>query len=516
MCTTASKTSVVWFRKCLRLHDNRALVEAIRVSNFVIPLVVIDPFLVHPSRCGARPLQFFLDSLHDLDRSLRRLNSRLVVLTGDPVHVIPHYAQLWNVSTIFHESDTGRYGSVRDANVASALAATSIQLRSFHGHTLYSSDDVRAAYGADIPQSYQEFRNRVAQVEIEEPLPSPDALPPVPPSLQDFNASIPSLRDLGFDEEVKPTALLGGESHALARMSSILADEEAIRTYSKPKTSPLDFDPPSGTCFSPYLARGCLSVRLVRSKVIDILSRGSKQMKPPQSLLGQLLCREFYYACSYLTPNFYDMPGNPMCKQVEWRQDHAADVYFQAWAEGKTGFPWIDAVMNQLKTEGWIHNHARNAVACFLTKGDLWVDWRRGRDLFEKYLIDSDSALNNGGWLWHSGSGYVPKNFIPPNPASYAKKFRKDDGAFIRRYLAPLDVQREAGCVVGVDYPERIVNHEVESKVLLERMAPFYPDRRQRPNDVASIRSMRSRFWWKPRTTSAHAAVGAVDRCLLI
>ncbi|KAG9399530.1 (6-4)DNA photolyase [Aphanomyces cochlioides] len=474
MPSNAAAVSMVWFRKGLRLHDNRALLEAIRNASFLIPLVVIDPFLVNPTRCGARPLQFFLECLQDLDRSLREKNSRLVVLTGDPFDIIPRYAQKWNVSKIFCETDTGRYGTVRDANVATALAARSIQLVSYSGHTLYLSHDVRLAYGNRYPQRYEEFRQRVANIVIDDPRPSPEVLPPLPSVLPDSDACIPTLKGLGFDEELKPTALVGGETYALERLVKVMADEDNIRMYSKQDTSPLDFEPASGTW---SVAIHCPRLSLSR-----------EHTEPPRSLLGQLLWREFHYAASYLTPNIYEMDGNPMCKPIEWRKE--PEELFQAWTDERTGYPFIDAAMIQLKQEGWIHNAARNAVACFLTRGDLWIDWRLGRDLFEKYLIDSDTALNNGGWLWQSGSAYLPNHFTPQNPITYAKKFNPDDGAYVRRYIPALKnmptqfiyepwkasrhVQRKAGCIIGQDYPERIVIHEVESRVLTERMAAYH------------------------------------------
>ncbi|KAF0709092.1 hypothetical protein As57867_006082, partial [Aphanomyces stellatus] len=483
----------IWFRKGLRLHDNLALIDATRGASHLIPLVVIDPFLVHPDRCGARPLQFFLECLEDLDQSLRQLHaSRLVVLTGDPVEVIPRVAQDWRVSKLCYEMDTGRYGSIRDAKIAAALATTSTRVHAFPGHTLYAADDVRAAYGPSYPIQCADFRKRTAHLVVGAPLSAPVSVPPLPANHDNFildRSSIPTLADLGFHEILEPIALVGGESHALRRLDAAFADEEHIRTYSKQDTSPLAVDPASSSSLSPFIARGSLSIRLVYSKLMGILARGSPpqppHLEPPRSFLGQLLWREFHYACSYLTPNYYSVENNPLCPQaLTWSQD---ETKLQAWARGRTGYPWIDAAMRQLRAEGWIHNHARNAVACFLTRGDLWIDWRLGRDLFEKLLVDADPALNNGGWLWQSGSVYLPRNFSAQHPATYPKKFADSGhGAYIRRYVpalakmpakyiyepwkASMDVQVAAGCILGRDYPHRLVIHESESRVLFERM----------------------------------------------
>ena len=106
------------------------------------------------------------------------------------------------------------------------------------------------------------------------------------------------------------------------------------------------------------------------------------------------------------------MVGNPVCLQIDWYcksgptdpDNEDATRFLKAWTNGQTGFPWIDAIMNQLRTEGWIHHLARHSVACFLTRGDLWVSWERGQEVFEELLLDADWSLNAGNWMWLSGN----------------------------------------------------------------------------------------------------------------
>ena len=129
--------------------------------------------------------------------------------------------------------------------------------------------------------------------------------------------------------------------------------------------------------------------------------------QPPVSLLGQLLWRDFFYTASFGIKNFDKMKGNSACLQIKWRlqekegkADKEAEEHLKAWAEGRTGYPWIDAIMTQLRKEGWIHHLARHSVACFLTRGDLYISWERGVEVFDELLLDADYALNNGNWLW--------------------------------------------------------------------------------------------------------------------
>ena len=128
------------------------------------------------------------------------------------------------------------------------------------------------------------------------------------------------------------------------------------------------------------------------------------EVKPPEFLHGQLLYREFFYFAGYRADPHYDrMLGNKRCKQVEWSRD---EERLAAWENGQTGYPAIDATMRQLKQEGWIHHRGRQLVACFLTRGDLFVHWELGVKTFHKYLLDADWALGTANWQWHSCSRF--------------------------------------------------------------------------------------------------------------
>jgi len=180
------------------------------------------------------------------------------------------------------------------------------------------------------------------------------------------------------------------------------------------------------------------------------------------------------------------MEGNPICRQIPWDTD---DRLFTAWKEARTGYPWIDAAMTQLREEGWIHHLARHAVACFLTRGDLWQSWERGAEVFEEFLLDADPAINRGNWMWLSCSCFFYQYFRCYSPVAFPKKYDKD-GMYVRKWLpqlktfpskyiyepwrAPIADQKKAGCVIGVDYPKPIVEHEVVSKTNMDRMNKAY------------------------------------------
>ena len=181
------------------------------------------------------------------------------------------------------------------------------------------------------------------------------------------------------------------------------------------------------------------------------------------------------------------MIDNPQCKQIPWRRDE--DV-IATWKEGRTGYPFIDACMMQLRHDGWIHHLARHAVACFLTRGDLWQHWEDGAKHFEWALLDGDWAINNANWQWLSCSRFFYQYGRCYSPIAFGKK-TDPDGLYIKKWLpqlakmpkkyifepwkAPPDVQRAAGCIIGKDYPAPIVeDHTERSKENMGKLAAAY------------------------------------------
>ncbi|KAM9217005.1 cryptochrome-2-like [Leptosomus discolor] len=297
----------------------------------------------------------------------------------------------------------------------------------------------------------------------------------------DADYRVPTLEELGQDPaEVGPHLYPGGETAALARLNTLMERRAWLCSFKKPETEPTSLSP-STTVLSPYLKFGCLSVRTFWWR-LDEAYQGREHSQPPVSLHGQLLWREFFYTAGASIPHFDRMVGNPVCLQVDWDDN---PQHLRAWREGRTGYPFIDAIMTQLRTEGWIHHLARHAAACFLTRGDLWVSWEEGLKVFEELLLDADWSLNAGNWLWLSGSAFFHRYFHVYSPVAFGKKTDRD-GAYIRKYLpilkdfpaeyiyepwkAPRAVQERAGCLVGTHYPRPIVEHGVASRRNLGRM----------------------------------------------
>ncbi|VAI56959.1 unnamed protein product [Triticum turgidum subsp. durum] len=524
--TATAAAALVWFRKGLRVHDNPALDAARRSAARVYPVFVLDPRYLRPdpaapspgsARAGVARVRFLLESLRDLDARLRRLGSRLLVLRAreDVSDAVCAALKDWNIRKLCFESDTEPYALARDKRVTDFAAASGIEVFSPVSHTLFDPAEIiekllfspaNLKNGGRPPLTYQSFVATAG----EPPKPVMEEYSELPP-IGDTGGyellPVPKLEELGYgdlsQEYIPP--FRGGETEALKRMRESLQDKEWVAKFEKPKGDPSAFLKPATTVLSPYLKFGCLSARYFYHCIQDVYRSTKTHTKPPVSLAGQLLWRDFFYTVSFGTPNFDQMEGNKICKQIPWREN---EELFVAWRDGRTGYPWIDAIMIQLRKWGWMHHLARHSVACFLTRGDLYVHWEQGRDVFERLLIDSDWAINNGNWLWLSCSSFFYQYHRIYSPISFGKKY-DPNGDYIRHFIpvlkdmpkeyiyepwtAPLSVQEKARCIVGKDYPKPVVDHEAASKECRKRMGEAYACNRLGGNPVKGNSSNSSR-----------------------
>ena len=299
--------------------------------------------------------------------------------------------------------------------------------------------------------------------------------------------AVPTMEELGL--KAATTKHRGGEQIALKMLDDVIKDEHYTATFEKPKTAPTAFDPQATTLLSPFLHFGALSCREFYWRVSDVVENfKGKASQPPTSLTGQLLFRDMYFAAqAKLGWEFGQTFGNSHCRFIPWhlrsridektglatgeyvRDSEQAEEWFRRWKFGRTGFPWIDAAMRQLKQEGWIHHLARHAVACFLTRGGCYIDWERGAEVFEEWLIDHESACNIGNWQWLSCSAFYAQYYRCYSPVAFPQKTDKD-GDFVRHYVselkdfsvkyiyepwkAPIQDQKKVGCLIKGDGTE--------------------------------------------------------------
>lgn len=433
-------TSILWLRRDLRIHDHPALEAARSGAEHLVPVFCFDDRLLHGRHASGPRTQFLLECLADLDGSLRARGSRLVVRRGRPEVEIPKLVAETAADAVHFSADAGPFARSRDART---IEATERVGATAHAHPgLFAVDDLAAVRtkAGDPYTVFTPFHRAWSEVPRRRTTGAPRALPPLPRGLA--AGTLPRLGDLGLRQEVEdPTP--GGESHARERLSRFAARGAAA--YGDTRNLLAE---DGASRLSPYLHFGCLSPREVEERVSSDEYR------------RQLCWRDFY---AHVLMHF---PGNAHTEhQARYRGTlrwSRAEKDFEAWCEGRTGFPLVDAGMRQLRREGWMHNRARLVVASFLTK-DLGIDWRWGERWFMRLLLDGDEASNNGNWQWVASVGVDPQ---PPfrrmfNPERQQARFDPDD-AYVRRYVPEL---RDG----DGQYIEPIVDHKVARREALAR-----------------------------------------------
>jgi deoxyribodipyrimidine photo-lyase len=451
--------TLVWFRgKDLRLSDHRPLTSALG-NEEVILVFVLDPYFFSPERAQRAPhrTQFLLESIADLAQSIDAKGSRLLLVEGKSHEIVPSLAARWHVDRVVAQAWTWPIGRERDRRVAERL---SVPLELFEGETLLIPGSLRTLGGG--PYSvFSAFARAFARGRIERPLPAPTKLPPPPPDVAPDplgQAELPSLSELGIEHQ--PALQRGGEGEARRRLS----DFTKLRAGEYDSTRDrMDIEGTSR--LSCDLKFGTLSVR-------ELWARASGVREPARAVFcNELVWRDFAYSTLWDRPELLEEPFRAKFEGFPWRKDEES---WQAWVNGKTGYPVVDASARQLLGEGFVHNRARMVSASFLTK-HLLIDYRQGEAHYMRSLTDGDFANNNAGWQWSAGCGCDAQPYFRIfNPVAQGKRF-DPEGAYVRRWVpelarlparyihapwqAPDTVLEAAGVRLGVDYPEPIVDH---------------------------------------------------------
>lgn len=540
--------ALLWFRRDLRVHDNLALHAALRQleahpcagkSELISLYTAKRPQIM---LCAANRFQFMLESVAGVMEAFEARGSRLLVARGDGEQVLRRVLPAWGITHLFFDAASEPFALARDDRVVDMAQRLGVRVEVSRGYMLYDLNAVLACNHGKPPKTYTAFLRTLALFPPPaKPLPVPETLPPLAQSPQelyqevvdywsqppnnpendvdneddptalietlagpDKTFGLPQLTEFGYEPQQRHPFLYGGEQRALCILDAYCASEARVVRFEKPKTSPAETQPSaSTTSLSPFLYFGCLSAREFYYRVREIQSRHvGAASAPPVSLDGQLLWREFFHCQGRANPYFDKMEENPICLQIDWRwhdipkreedmtvDDKLAKSQFEAWRDGQTGFPWIDAIMVQLREEGWMHHLARHSVACFLTRGDLYISWVRGLEVFQERLIDHDWNINAGNWLWLSSSAFFTAYFRVYSPSTFGRKW-DPDGNFIRKYVpvlanmpakyiyepwkAPVAVQRTAGCLVGKHYPFPIVDHKIALRRCIGGMKASY------------------------------------------
>ncbi len=407
------RTTVVLFTRDLRVHDHPALAEAAAVSGRVVPLFVLDDSLLASDYARPNRVQFLLESLADLDESLRALGGRLVVRRGDPVREAVAIARASSAQAVFTSADVSAFARRRARRLAEGCAAHGVEHRAFPGVTVVASGAVLPS-GGDHFRVFTPYWNRWRALPLRARVPKPRRL--VLPSGLPAGA-LPKREDL-VSGAPSPDLMPGGERRARIRLATWFRGD--VTRYAECHDAPAA---ESTSRLSPYLHFGCLSPLEVGSRCPTSAAG--------EAFLRQLCWRDFHHQVTAAFAAIARVDYRPRGRR--WRND--AEL-LEAWKAGRTGYPIIDAGMRQLAAQGWMHNRARLLTASFLVK-DLGLDWRLGARHFLDLLVDGDIANNSGNWQWVAGTGNDTRPNRRFNPLRQALRF-DPDGTYVRRWVPEL------------------------------------------------------------------------------
>jgi deoxyribodipyrimidine photo-lyase len=451
--------ALVWFRRDLRVHDHPSLTAAHRAFDRVVPVFVLDPRLLEGGRFpSANRAWFLLESLRELRGALRDRGGELFVRAGRPERVLPALAAETGAEAVHFASDVSPFAMARDARVEAALDG--VEVRRQPGNFAADVGVPRTNDGRPFAV-FSPFWRRWEQLPRRDVLGAPRAL------------SVPSGLDAGEIPSVPPEAaepFPPGEAAAREKLRRWL--DGPVDRY-RDRHDRLA----GGTSeLSPALHFGCVSARETEERARRHGGAGAG------AFVRQLAWRDFYAHVLLHHPRNAHHAYKPQFDELNWSDDAEA---LDAWREGRTGFPVVDAGMRELRHRGWMHNRARLITASFLTK-DLHLDWRLGEAHFMRHLLCGDEAQNNGNWQWITSIGVDPQPYFRRMYNPMTQQMRHDpDGAYVRRWCPELrDVPLErlaepwtmsdaeqvaAGCVIGRDYPAPIVDHKRERERAMAR-----------------------------------------------
>ncbi|AXG74450.1 deoxyribodipyrimidine photo-lyase [Flavobacterium arcticum] len=400
--------TIFWFRRDLRLEDNKGLYEALTSGDEVLPIFIFDKNILSELPKDDARVTFIHSLLQQLQEKLQHYNSSLAVFYDTPESVFTKLDQENNIKAVYTNHDYEPYALQRDKAIGEQLDQENIAFKTFKDQVVFEKNEVVKDDGTPYVV-YTPYMKKWKTHFNEE-------------ALQEYNTeseatkfvkhSYPflSLTDIGFKEaNIKP--------------APYTVSDKLISNYEDTR----NFPALEGTSnISPYLRFGAVSIREVMKKALQ---------SDNSVFMNELIWREFFMQILWHYPNTVTKSFRPKYDNIKWRNN---EKEFKAWCEGKTGYPMIDAGMRELNTTGHMHNRVRMVVASFLCK-HLLIDWRWGEAYFAQKLFDYEQSSNVGNWQWAAGSGVdAAPYFRIFNPTEQVKKFDKDL-KYIKKWVPEFD-----------------------------------------------------------------------------
>ncbi len=417
----STEVCIFWFRRDLRSNDNTGLFHALRSGWPVVPVFIFDTNILQELPSGDRRMPLIYEALQKLDDTFRKSGSGLVTIQGTPMEAFQNLCQQYSVKAVYTNHDYEPYARKRDSAIETFLKEQGISFHSFKDQVMFEKDEVLkpdgTPYTVFTPYS-KKWKDAWQQVHWKN---------------TDSENYLHHLLQVPDPPDLVPLATLG--FHARNNLPLPRLDASFLSRYHETR----DYPAIEGTThLSVSLRLGLLSIRHLLKTIQPINTK----------LFDELIWREFYQSILWHFPHVVHQSFKPDYDRIQWLN---REEDLQAWYEGRTGYPMVDAGMRELKETGWMHNRVRMVCASFLCK-HLLCDWRLGEAWFAACLLDYDLASNNGGWQWAAGCGVdAAPYFRIFNPTLQALKF-DPERKYLLRYIPELD---------SLHYPNPIVEHEM-------------------------------------------------------
>ena len=434
------QTSLFVFRRDLRITDNTGLMQALRNSEQVVVMFVLDAYLLSRWHEARYRLSFLCAALLQLQEQLAELGGTLLIRQGEPIELIPAAAREFGATHVYMNRDYGRYARRRDREIYERCQSENVQV-TFHADQLLQEPE-HVLKGDGTPyQVFTPFYRAAARLPVREPASCPTS----------------GISLLGCTIETRELVNTLGSPASLDEMDPA-KQIGSLNNYAETR----DFPGVPGTSRIASLLRfGLVSPREVY--------RWAGQLEEPEAFRRQLYWRDFYHHIGWHFPHVYRGNFRSRYDGLTWLD---APEHFQAWVEGRTGFPIVDAGMRELKATGYMHNRVRMVVASFLTK-NLQINWRRGEAHFARYLIDFDPAVNNGNWQWSASTGCDAQPYFRIfNPWRQQKRF-DPECTYIRDWVPELR-ELDAKTIHGLEknpsaYMPPVVDLKISAAASIDR-----------------------------------------------
>ena len=418
------KTNIFWFRRDLRLDDNIGLNSALSSGNPVLGIFIFDEDIIENLPNDDARISFIYQKLEEINKRLNTVNSSLLVIKGNTINVFKNLIKEYEIENLYSNLDYEPYAIDRDKKISDLLKKNKMHHFQYKDQVIFGPTEILKENS--LPYTvFTAYKNKW---------------------LSKFKqASISTEIFLDFSNFLKiknQFPLLSEIGFLKSKIKVVDFNLESIRNYSSQRDYPFLN---AGTSLSVHLRFGTVSIRHVINSIPN----------NETTFLSELIWREFFMQILFHFPYVVNSNFKKKYDEIQWKNDKKD---FQNWCDGKTGYPIVDAGMQELKITGYMHNRARMIVAGFLCK-HLLIDWRWGERYFSLKLLDYELSSNNGNWQWAAGTGCDSAPYFRIfNPITQQNRFDKDF-IYIKRWIKDFDKE---------NYIESIVEHDFARKRALQ------------------------------------------------